>query len=214
MPTRPPLNRTKVLRTATRLADRKGLGALSMRKLAQGLGVEAMSLYNHVAGKEDLLDGMVDLVVGEIEVPDVEGNWREAMRGRALSAHRVLVAHPWAIQLIVSRVNVGEAMLRYVDATIGCLRRAGFSVVQADRVWNAIDSHIYGFTLQELGFPFEPSEYAGQAEAYLASVPEETYPHLHEMARHVIEGRHDGLQDFEFGFEILLEGMERLRGAP
>lgn len=210
---RPPLSRDRVLNAAVALADESGIDALSMRRLGQALGVEAMSLYKHVANKDDLLDGIVDLVAGEIEVPATPGDWRSAMRSRAISAHAVLMRHPWATMLIVSRVNVGPAMLRYVDATIGCLRAAGFSWALADYAWNAIDSHVYGFTLQKLSFPFAPEEYAEVARAFLPRVPADEYPHLRGMAEEVIARRHDGVQDFEFGLDLILDGLERLPAA-
>ena len=177
-PRRALLSREKVLRAALRMADEDGLESLSMRNLAQALKVEAMSLYNHVANKEAILDGLVELVVSEIEVPAVGGDWRAAMRGRACSAHAVLMQHPWATQLLVSRANVGPTMLRYVDATIGCLREAGFSYALADHAWNAIDSHVYGFTLQKLNFPLKPEEYASAAKDFLPMIPADQYPYL------------------------------------
>jgi AcrR family transcriptional regulator len=206
-----PLSRERVLQMAIRLADEEGIAALSMRKLAQGLGVKAMSLYNHVANKDDLLDGMVDIVASEIAVPSLETDWQTAMRRRATSAHAVLLRHPWATMELVSRVNVGPAMLRYIDATLGCLRAAGFSFEMADHAWNAIDSHIYGFTLQELNFPFEAAEYADVAESYVAMIPADQYPHLNGLTHHVMAGHYDGLHDFEFGLDLILEGLEQLR---
>ena len=152
---RPPLTREKVLSTALRIADDGGIEALSMRKLARALKVEAMSLYNHVKGKEDILDGLVDRVASEIDVPRSDGDWREAMGVRALSAHAVLMRHPWATMLFVSRLNIGPHMLRYVDATIGCLRAAGFSYPMADHAWTALDAYIYGFSLQKRNFPLD-----------------------------------------------------------
>ncbi|QDU69323.1 TetR/AcrR family transcriptional regulator [Engelhardtia mirabilis] len=208
---RVPLSRERVLQAAIAIADANGLGALSMRKLAQGLGVEAMSLYNHVQNKGDLLDGMVDLVVAEIELPEPGADWRAAMRRRAISAHSALVRHRWATSLIVSRINVGSAMLRYVDATLGCLRGAGFSPAMADHAWNAIDNHVYGFTLQELNFPFEPGEYAEAAANYVEMIPADQFPHLFELTAEVMSGRHDGVHDFEFGLGLLLDGLELLR---
>jgi len=210
---RKPLSRERVLRAAIALADGAGMSSLSMRNLARDLGVEAMSLYNHVANKSDLLDGIVDLVIGEIEAPSLTIDWKDAMRRRATSAHDVLQRHPWATQLIVSRVNIGPASLRYVEATLGCLRGAGFSFALADRAWNAIDSHVYGFTLQELNFPFEADEYAEVAGAYLPHISSEQYPCLHALTKLVSEKRHGGLQDFSFGLELLLDGLERLRDA-
>ena len=212
-PPRLPLTRDLILNTAIRLADGHGLAELSMRKLAQLLGVEAMSLYNHVANKKDVLSGMVDLVVAEIMLPVIGSDWRAAMRARAVSAHGVLLKHPWAALLIVSRINTGPAMLSYIDATLGCLRQAGFSDQQADHAWNAIDSHIYGFTLQELHFPLEPGEYASAARQFLPMLPAERYPHMRALTEQVIDGSYDGLHDFSFGLELILDGLERLRGS-
>ena len=209
--TRAPLSRERVLTAAMKLADESGIEALSMRKLAQALGVEAMSLYNHVDNKDDVLDGIVDIVISQIDLPEVGKDWRSAMRQRATSAYSTMLRHPWASLLIVSRINVGPAMLRYVDATIGCLREAGFSFEQADRAWNFIDSHIYGFALQQQHFPIEPSDYSSAAEAFLPMLPVDRYPYLHALSRQVIDGHHDGVQDFEFGLELILDGLERIR---
>lgn len=205
-----PLTRKRILRAAIKLADNSDIKSLSMRKLAQTLGVEAMSLYNHVSNKEDVLNGIVDIVAGEIDVPAIGADWRMAMHRRATSAHSVLLRHPWASMLIVSRINIGPAMLCYVNATIGCLREAGFSYKMADHAWNAIDSHIYGFTLQELNFPFDPSEYADTAQQYLSLVPVKQYPYLNALAQQVIDGAHHGVNDFEFGLGLILDGLERL----
>ncbi|MEV0059109.1 TetR/AcrR family transcriptional regulator C-terminal domain-containing protein [Nocardia sp. NPDC050718] len=207
---RTPLTRERVLRAAIDLADQEGLDALSMRKLAKAVGVEAMSLYNHVANKEDLLDGIVDLVVAEIYVPRADGDWRAELRHRATSAHEVLLRHRWATGLLGSRVNVGPAMLRYIDATLACLITAGFSYEQADRAWNALDSHIYGFTLQAINFPLDPAEYASAAERFLPLIPLETHPHMHALAALVIDGTHSGIADFTFGLDLLLGGLEQL----
>ncbi|WP_293358819.1 MULTISPECIES: TetR/AcrR family transcriptional regulator C-terminal domain-containing protein [unclassified Microcoleus] len=206
-----PLSRERVLRAAIRMADEGGIESLSMRKLAQDLGVQAMSLYNHVANKDDIINGIVDIVAGEIEVPSLGVDWKIAMRRRANSAHEVLVRHPWATMAIVSRANVGPAMLRYVDATLGCLCEAGFSLEMADRVWNAIDSHIYGFTLQELNFPFEAAEYSEAAQTGLSLIPADEFPYLNRLTHYVIEGRYDGIHDFDFGLELLLNGLDKFR---
>ncbi len=209
-PTRAPLTRDRVLHVAIDLADADGIAGLSMRKLAQLLGVEAMSLYNHVANKEDVLDAIVDIVVGEITVPTEGADWKQAMRLRAISAHQVLLRHPWAALLIVSRINVGPAMLRYIDATLGCLREAGFSYQMADHAWNAIDSHIYGFTLQQLHFPLAPSTYADAARGFLPMLPEDRFPHMRALTNQVINGEHDGLHSLEFGLQLILDGLEKL----
>jgi len=208
---RPALTHQKVLQMALRAADEGGIEALSMRKLAQLLKVEAMSLYNHVANKEEILDGLVELVTAEIEVPVCGGDWRAAMRLRAHSVHAVLMRHPWATMLFVSRINVGPNMLRYVDATLGCLRAAGFSYPMADHAWNALDAYTYGFTLQKLNFPLDPSEYAGAAQQFLPLIPVERFPYLNGLSQEVIAGRHNGLQDLDLGLELLLDGLERMR---
>lgn len=207
------LTAEKVLRTAARLADKKGLEALSMRTLASTLKVEAMSLYHHVASKEALLDGLVDLVVGELGLPEKGGDWQIGMRRRAVRAHEVLMAHPWATMLFVARVNVGPNMLRYVDHTLGCLREAGFSWKLADHAWNTLDAYTYGFTLQRLNFPLEPGQYASAAKQFLPMIPPANFPHLHGLSIEVIEGRHDGLQQFGLGLDLLLSGLEQLRIA-
>ncbi len=208
---RVPLTRERVLDAALQLADSQGIEALSMRKLAEILNVEAMSLYNHVANKEDLQMGLVERVMAEIEPPVVGGDWQAEMRRRAHSAHAALLRHSWASQLIVAGLNIGPVMLKYVDATIGCLREAGFSYLLADRAWNAIDSHIYGFTLQELNFPLEPAEYASAAQAFLPMIPADQYPYLNALSQLVSDGQHTGLHDFDFGLELLLAGLEKLR---
>ena len=213
MPTarRSPLTRERILRAAVRLADKQGLDALSMRRLATTLKVEAMSLYNHVANKDDVLDGMVDLIIGEITPPTSGGDWKTAMRARATSAHAVMLAHPWAPMLVVSRINVGPNMLRYIDATLGTLREAGLSWAETDRAWNAMDCHIYGFTLLLQNFPVDPEEYASTAASYLPMLPADTYPYMHELSRGVADGSHDGTHDFSFGLELILDGLDRLR---
>lgn len=209
-PAQLPLSRERILQVALQRADAEGLEALSMRKLAQALGVKAMSLYNHVANKDDMVDGMVDRVVGEIELPRLDVDWKTAMRQRAVSAHTILLRHPWATLALMSRVNGGPAMLRYVDATLACLVEAGFSYPMADYAWNALDSHIYGFTLQALNFPFEAEEYAAAAKNYVSMIPPEKYPYLNQLTHHVMDGRHDGSHDFEFGLNLLLDGLENL----
>jgi AcrR family transcriptional regulator len=209
-PSPAPLSRERILRAALHLADEGGLEALSMRKLAQALGVKAMSLYNHVTNKDDMIDGIVDIVVAEIEVPSLAENWKTAMRRRAIAAYGVLLCHPWATMAIVSRINVGPAMLRYVDATLGCLREAGFSYEMTDHAWNAIDNHIYGFTLQELNFPIEASEYADTAASFISHIPADQYPYMNQLSHYVIDGSYDGLHDFEFGLNLILDGLERL----
>jgi AcrR family transcriptional regulator len=201
------LTRDRVLRAAIALADTSGLEALTMRRLGQELGVEAMSLYKHVANKDDVLDGIVDLVVGDIEVPPSGTPWRPAMRARAVSAHGVLLAHPWAALQIMSRFSIGPGMTRYLDATLGRLREGGFSVEGALDAWHTLDSHIYGFTLQELGLPFEADEAAQVSAEVLGTLSAEHFPHVVEVIGHVMA--HGRVEDFDFGLELILDGLER-----
>jgi len=182
-----------------------------MRKLATTLKVEAMSLYNHVASKDELLDGMVDQIIGEITLPGRGGDWKSAMRARAVSALAVMTAHPWAPMLVVSRINVGPNMLRYIEATLGTLREAGLSWEETDRAWNTMDNYIYGFTLQQQNFPVNPDDYASAAASYLPMLSADRYPYMHEMTARVADGSHDGTLDFGFGLEVILDGLERLR---
>jgi AcrR family transcriptional regulator len=207
---RAPLSTERVLQAALRLADAGGTEALTMRRLGQELGVEAMSLYKHVANKDAILDGIVDLAVGEITLPSPAEDWKTAMRRRGISAHQVLLRHRWACSLLMSRANVGPAMLRYVDSTLASLRKAGFSIELADYAWNAMDSHIYGFTLQQLNHPFEPQQYPEVAQTYLPQLPPGHYPHLVELAVHVMEGNYDGVPDVTFGLDLILDGLERI----
>ena len=204
---RVPLSRDRVLRTAIALADQSGIEALTMRRLGQELGVEAMSLYKHVANKDDILDGIVDLVVGDIEVPPAGTPWRSAMRERALSAHDALLAHPWAAMQVMSRFNIGPGMTRYLDATLGRLLEGGFSVEGALDAWHTLDSHIYGFTLQELGLPFAAEEAAEVSAQVLGQLDGERFPHVVEVITHVM--RSGRVEDFEFGLELILDGLER-----
>ncbi len=207
------LNRDRVVRSALALADAGGIEALSMRKLAGALRVEAMSLYNHVASKEDLLDGMVDIVFGEIGLPPDGVGWKAAMRQRAISALRVLERHPWATSLMESRTNPGPATLEHHDAVIRCLREDGFSVALAAHAYSAIDSHIYGFAMQQRAMPLDTPEQAAAAAAYfLRQLPADRYPHLAELTvEHVLQPGYDYADEFEFGLDLILEGLERAR---
>jgi AcrR family transcriptional regulator len=207
------LSRERVLRTAVAFADEHGVGSLSMRKLGEALGVEAMSLYNHVANKDELLDGMVDLVFSEIDLPAGGADWRTAMRQRAVSARRVLARHPWAIGLMESRTSPGPATLRHHDAVIGSLREAGFSIAMAAHAFSVLDSHIYGFALQEVSLPFQTGEETAElAQAIMARFPPDAYPHLTELTvEHVLQPGYDYGDEFDFGLELILDGLERAR---
>jgi AcrR family transcriptional regulator len=210
---RAPLSRDRVLRVAVEFADRFGLGSLSMRKLGEALGVEAMSLYNHVANKDALLDGMVDQVFSEIDLPTGGLDWRVTMRARAVSARWVLARHRWAIGLMESRSSPGPATLRHHDRVLGCLRGAGFSVELAAHAFSVLDSYIYGFALQEASLPFEAgAPTADLAQAILAQTGPDEYPHLTELTvEHVLKPGYDYGREFEFGLDLILDGLERAR---
>lgn len=205
------LNRDRVLAAAVEIADEQGVGAVTMRAVASKLGVEAMSLYNHVANKDDILGGMVNLVVEQIDLPRDAASWREAMRRRAVSAHRVFGRHPWVPVLLDSRGSSGPAGLRYFDWVLGTLMRAGFSMDDAARVFSLLDSYIYGFGIQEFNFSADsdtsPEE---RAEMLLAYVPPEEYPYLHQMATQAMQTGYDAEADFQFGLEVILDGLARI----
>ncbi len=209
---RTPLHRERVLHAAVALADRSGLDALSMRKLGEAVGVEAMSLYHHVANKDDLLNGMIDVVFSEIDLPSGEADWKTAMRHRAISVRRVLSRHRWAIGLMESRPSPGPATLRHHDAVIGCLRNAGFAVELTAHAYSVLDSYIYGFALQERSLPFDtPDETAELAQVILAQFPADEYPHLAELTtEHVLRPGYDYGNEFEFGLDLILDGLDRL----
>jgi len=211
-PRRAPLTRERVLAAAIDLADRDGIASLSMRKLAQELGVEAMSLYHHVASKDAILDGLIDLVFGEIDLPVGEADWKAAMRRRAISAREVLRRHPWATGLMESRSTPGPATLRHHDAVLGILRNAGFPLELAAHAYSLLDSYIYGFALQETSLPFNtPEETAEVAQAMMAEFPADAYPHLTEIAvEHVLQPGYSYASEYLFGLDLILDGLERL----
>jgi AcrR family transcriptional regulator len=211
---RAPLSRDRVLRAAVALADTGGISSLSMRKLGEALGVEAMSLYNHVASKGDLLDGMIDIVFSEIDLPSGDGDWRAAMRRRAISARQVLRRHRWAIGLMESRTSPGPATLRHHDAVLGCLRCAGFPVGLTAHAYSLLDSYIYGFALQEASLPFGTGEEAARvAEDISAQFASGQYPYLTEMAmEHVVQPGYDYGDEFETGLELILDALQAAAG--
>ena len=210
-----PLSRRRVLGAAVALADRGGVGSLSMRKLAQELGVEAMSLYHHVANKDDILDGIVDVVFGEIELPSGQADWKAAMRGRAISAREALRRHPWATALMESRSTPGPANVRHHDAVLGILRNAGFSVELAAHAYSLLDAYIYGFALQETSLPFRtPEETAEVDQTIMAEFPADQYPHLAEIAvERALRPGYDYGDEYAFGLDLILDGLDRALGS-
>jgi AcrR family transcriptional regulator len=213
---REPLSRDQVLRAAVALADQGGIAAVSMRKLGQALGVEAMSLYNHVASKSDLLDGMIDIVFSEIGLPAGDSGWKPAMRQRAISARGALGRHRWAIGLMESRRSPGPATLRHHDAVLGCLRQAGFSVEMTAHAYSLLDSYIYGFALQEATLPFDTPEKTTQvAREIFGQFPAREYPHLTELTiQHVLQPGYSYGGEFEIGLDLILDTLERAASGP
>ena len=207
---RAPLTRERALTTALALADAEGLTALTMRRLAQELGVEAMSLYHHVANKDDILDGMVDLVFAEIELPAPDVAWRPGMLARARSARAALTRHRWAISVMESRTSPGPATLRHHDAMLGACRRAGFSVPMAAHAISLIESYVYGFVLQEVNLPFDDtSDMTLMVEAILGQMSADEYPYLYELTKeHVLKPGYAYGKEFEYGLGLILDGLE------
>ncbi|MGI8830417.1 MAG: TetR/AcrR family transcriptional regulator C-terminal domain-containing protein [Candidatus Limnocylindria bacterium] len=205
------MSRERVLDAAIALADRGGIGALSMRKLAQALGVEAMTLYYHVANKEAILDGIVDMVVSEVELPPADAGWKAAIRRSAISAHDVLQRHPWAAGLMLAPNRVSQARLRHMDAVLGTLRRAGFSAEMTDHAYHALDSHIMGFTLWVVGMNIgADGELEAMAADFLATLDRDELPHLAEhVEQHLRPRRPNDEDDFAFGLDLILDGLER-----
>ena len=211
---RTPLSRERVLQAAVALADERGFGELTMRKLAKELGVEAMSLYNHVASRDDLLDGMIDIVFGEIAVPAVGGDWKAELRSRAVSTRAALLRHPWAVGEMEGRADHGASNLRVHDAVLGCLRAAGFSLELTVSAMSMQDAYIYGFALQQTDMtPETPEDFAAVAQQQMVDYASRLsdYPHLVEVVGgHVAKAGYDYEKEFRFGFDVILDGLERL----
>jgi AcrR family transcriptional regulator len=216
---RVPLSRERILSTALALADKDGLDSVSMRQVAQGLGVEAMSLYKHVANKDDILDGLVELVVAKMSVPSANTEWKEALRERAYTVRKILNSHPWAANLLESRTNAGPARLRHLDSMIGILRKAGFSIELAFNAMIALTSYVYGFVILEEGFKLKARPKAA-GNVQLSISPDE-YPYILEMMNFVYAKNNENsvskngvepvfFADFEFGLNHLVEGLGRL----
>ncbi|MFB6610695.1 TetR/AcrR family transcriptional regulator [Agromyces sp. NPDC056379] len=208
---RTPLNRARIVEAAVRLADTAGPSGVTMRAVAASLGVEAMSLYNHVANRADLLDGMVDAVFAEIGLPDASGHWRGEMHALAVSTRTALQRHPWAIGMLDSRSTPGPATLRHHDTVLGALRRAGFSTTMSVHAVSALDSYVYGSLLQEASLPLRDGRDLGDAAAELiASLPVADYPHLAEIARERADAgvaAPSADDEFQFGLALILDGL-------
>ena len=210
------LSRERVLQVAVAKADAGGLEALSMRQLAETLGAAPMALYRHVANKDDLIDAMVDVVFSEIGLPLAGNDWKASMRQRAIAVRDALARHRWAIGLMEARRNPGPANLRHHDAVIGRLRAAGFSVVMTAHAYSLLDAYIYGFALTKMNLPFKSSDDVGAvAETMLEPFPINAYPNLMEfLTEHVMQPGYDFGDEFEYGLDLLLDGLERKRQIP
>jgi AcrR family transcriptional regulator len=208
-----PLSRERVLQTALKLADQGGLESLSMRKLGQDLGVEAMALYYHFASKDEVLDGIVDLVFSEVDLPSPDVDWKAAMRRRAISLRDVLARHRWAIGMMESRRNPGPANLRHHDAVIGNLRAAGFDMEMVAHAYSLLDGYIYGFALTKMNLPFDSGDdVAEMAQDMLEPFPVNEYPNLVAfITEHAMRPGYDFGDEFEYGLDLILDGIERLR---
>lgn len=207
---RAPLSRERLLDAAIAVADTGGIAALTIRSVAAELGVKPMSLYHHVANKEAIIDGVIDIVFGEIDLPPDGTDWRSALRRRAHSARAVLRRHPWATPLMESRTHPGPATLRHHDAVLRTLRQGGFPVELAGHAYSLLDSYIYGFALEEAALPFAPQDVGDAIGDFLAQFPAREYPHLVEFAtERVMRPGYDYGDEFDFGLELILDGLER-----
>jgi len=213
---REPLTRERVLRAALKLADEGGLGSLSMRKLGHELGVEAMAVYYHFADKDEVIDGVVDIVFAEIDVPVAGAPWKAAMRGRAISVRDALLRHRWAIGLMEARAHPGPANLRHHDAVIGNLRAAGFDSAMVAHAYSVLDGYIYGFALTKMNLPFDSSDMVEEmAQTMLEPFPFDQYPNLAAfVTEHVMQPGYDFGDEFEYGLDLILDGIERARNEP
>jgi AcrR family transcriptional regulator len=215
--TRAPLSRERVLETAVELADRHGLEWLSMRKLAEEIGVAAMTLYYYVPNKTELIDGMIDIVFSEIEPPSPELDWKTAMRRRAVSTREALNRHRWAVGNMEGRTSHGPANLRLHDAVLGCLRAAGFSLEMTVHAYSVQDAYIYGFALQETDMSSEtPDDFAAEAQRQMTAYEDvlADYPHLVEVVGgYVATAGYDYGTEFLFGLDLILDSLDGLRGA-
>ncbi len=212
---RVPLTRDRVMRAAIDLADASGLESLTMRTLGQELGVGPMALYRHVRNKDDIVDGIVDLVFGEIDPPPVGTDWKTAMRDRAISLREVLSRHRWATGLMESRTTPGPANLGHHDAVIGSLRAAGFDMAMAAHAYSLLDSYIYGFAQTQMNLPFESTtDIAEVAQEMLAPFPLNAYPNLAAfITEHAMQPGYDYGDEFEYGLDLILDGLERALGT-
>src|SRR3954462_10366216 len=205
------LNRERILMAALELADESGIESLTMRKLGQRLGFEALSLYNHVANKDDLLDGILDLVLGETQPPSPKGGWAEAIRTSAISVHDALRRHAWSSPLLMDPGRIRPARLRYMDLLLGRLREAGFSAETTYVAYHVLDGHIFGFSLWETSHDYTAEEGSKFAATFAETITADAYPYLHEHARqHFSEGPPREARAFEVGLDLIVDGLKKI----
>ena len=210
---RTPLSKERVLRAAIELADAEGIEALSMRRLAKELGVEAMSLYNHVANKDEILAGILDLVASEFELPSDTGDWQTAMHRHAISSRDALLRHRWATSLWMSAQGGGTARLRNGDWMLRTLREAGFASDLIYHAFHILESYILGYTMQQLNFPYSGEELKGLATSFLEQLPADEYPDLVEHIKEHLDPHHEETSGFEMGLGLILDGLDRARAS-
>ncbi len=211
---RAPLSRERILQAALALVDEGGIDSLSMRKLGQKLGFEAMSLYNHVENKDDVIDGILDLVLAEGELPSANGVWDAAVRESAMSVHAALQRHPWACALVMAPGHIRPARMDYMNALLGRLREAGFSADETYHAYHVLDGHIFGFSLYETSHAYTDEDAAEFAANLDEILPVDKYPHLNEHGRqHLTEGPHQEVSAFAFGLELILDGLRKIRAG-
>ncbi len=195
-----------------KIADRSGIEAFTIRRLADELGVKPMTIYHHVPNKEAIIDGMVDRVFAEIDLPPHDQHWKTAMRHRCVSARQVLLRHPWAPPLMESRTNPGPATLLHHDTVLGCLRRGGLSFALVAHAAAVLDSYVYGFTMQETNLPFGTEQIGELAESIMNAMPVDEYPNMVAFTvNHVLQPGYSFGRSFDFGLDLLLDGLEAAR---
>ncbi len=210
-----PLSRERILQGAVALADENGIDALTMRRLADALDVKPMTIYHHIPGKEEIIDGMVDFVFAEISLPPEDLDWSEAIRVRCRSAREVLKRHPWAPPLMESRTTPGPATLRHHDAVLGCLRTGGLSLALTAHAYAILDSYVYGFALEEANLPGGGgAEMVDVAAEISELIPADEYPFLSELTLdHVLRPGYDFGDSFEVGLDLILDGFSRMAAS-
>jgi AcrR family transcriptional regulator len=207
-----PLSKSRIVQAAVALADAGGFESFSMRRLALELDAAPMSLYRHLANKDELLDGMIDVVFSEMYSPAIGGAWKPELRRRGMAAREALRRHPWAVGLMETRITPGPASAEHHNAMMGCLREGGFPFRDAVHAYNVLDTYTYGFALQEKTIPFETPEQSVEMAEITVGERGSEYPYLAEVVREfATSGGYDYAEEFEFGLDLILDGLERFK---